>query len=52
MREKPNIYTAEMAREKAERARELAKDVVSRGDAAVRDTVKAVPIPKASGRER
>ena len=51
VREKLNIYKAEIAREKAERSKELAKDVVSRGIDAARDAVKAVPI-KVPGKER
>jgi hypothetical protein len=42
------MYRAEIAREKAERSRGLANDVVSRAA----DAVKAVPVPKAPGRER
>ena len=49
VREKLNLYKAEIAKEKAERARELAKDVVSKGIDAAKDVVKAVPLP---GRER
>lgn len=52
VREKLNIYKAEIAREKAERSKELAKDVVSRGIDAAREAAKAVPVPKAPGRER
>ena len=48
VREKLNLYKAEIAREKTERA----KDVVSKGIDAVRDAAKAVPIPKVPGRER
>ena len=51
VREKLNLYKAEIAREKAERAKELAKDVVSRGLDAAKDAAKAVPI-KVPGRER
>ena len=51
VREKLNLYKVEIAREKAERARELAKDVVSRGLDAAKDAAKAVPI-KVPGRER
>ena len=51
VREKLNLYKVEIAREKAERARELAKDVVSRGLDAAKDAAKAVPI-KVQGRER
>ena len=51
VREKLNIYKAEIAREKAERSKELAKDVVSRGIDAARDAAKAVPI-KVPGKER
>ena len=52
VREKLNMYKAEIAREKAEKARELAKDVVSKGLDAAKDAAKAVPIPKAPGRDR
>ena len=52
VREKLNIYKAEIARTKAEKARELAKDVVSKGLDAARDAAKAVPIPKVPGRDR
>ena len=52
VREKLNVYKAEIARTKAEKARELAKDVVSKGLDAARDAAKAVPIPKAPGRDR
>ncbi len=48
VREKLNLYKAEIAREKAE----LAKDVVSKGIEAVREAAKTVPIPKVSGRDR
>ena len=48
VREKLNVYRAEIAREKTERSRELANDVVSRAA----DAVKAAPVPKAPGRER
>ena len=48
VREKLNLYKAEIAREKAE----LAKDVVSKGIEAVREAAETVPIPKVSGRER
>ena len=51
VREKLNLYKAEIAREKAERAKELAKDVVSRGLDAAKDAAKAVPI-RVPGRER
>jgi len=51
VREKLNIYKAEIAREKAERTKELAKDVVSKGIDAARDAAKAVPI-KVPGKER
>ncbi len=51
VREKLNLYKAEIAREKAEKAKELAKDVVSRGIDAAKDAAKAVPI-KVPGRER
>ena len=43
------MYKAEIAREKAEKAKELARDVVSKGIDAAKDVVKAVPLP---GRER
>ena len=49
VREKLNLYKAEIAKEKAERASELTKDVVSKGVDAAKDVVKAVPLP---GRER
>ena len=49
VREKLNLYKAEIAKEKAERASEHAKDVVSKGIDAAKDVVKAVPLP---GRER
>ncbi len=49
VREKLNLYKAEIAKEKAERASELARDVVSKGVDAAKDVVKAVPLP---GRER
>ena len=49
VREKLNLYKAGIAKEKAERASELAKDVVSKGVDAAKDVVKAVPLP---GRER
>ena len=49
IREKLNLYKAEIAMEKAERASELARDVVSKGIDAAKDVVKAVPLP---GRER
>ena len=52
VREKLNIYKAEIARAKAEKSRELANDVVSRGLDAAKDAAKLVPIPKAPGRER
>ena len=52
VREKLNVYKAEIARTKAEKARELAKDVVSKGLDAARDAAKAVPIPKVPGRDR
>ena len=42
------MYKTEIAREKAERA----KDVVSKGIDAARDVVNAIPIPKAPGRDR
>ena len=45
VREKLKVYKAEIAAERAERA----KDVVSKGLDAARDVVKAVPIP---GRDR
>ena len=51
VREKLNLYKAEIARGKAEKAKELAKDVVSRGIDAAKDAAKAVPI-KVPGRER
>ena len=48
VREKLNLYKAEIAREKAE----LAKDVVSKGIEAAREAAKAVPISKVPGRDR
>ena len=51
VREKLNMYKAEIAREKAEKAKELAKDVVSKGLDAAKDAAKAVPI-KVPGRDR
>ena len=48
VREKLNLYKAEIAREKAE----LAKDVVSRGIEAAREAAKAVPAVKVPGRDR
>lgn len=48
VREKLNLYKTEIAKEKAE----LAKDVVSKGIEAAREAAKAVPIPKAPGRDR
>lgn len=49
VREKLTMYKAEIAREKAEKAKELARDVVSKGIDGAKDVVKAVPLP---GRER
>ena len=51
VREKLNLYKAEIVSEKAERAKELAKDVVSRGLDVAKDAAKAVPI-RVQGRER
>ena len=48
VREKLNLYKAEIAKEKAE----LVKDVVSKGIEAAREAAKAVPIPKVPGRDR
>ena len=48
VREKLNLYKAEIAKEKAE----LAKNVVSKGVEAAREAAKAVPIPKVPGRDR
>ena len=48
VREKLNMYKAEIAREKAE----LAKDVVSKGIEAAREAAKAVPAVKVPGRDR
>ena len=48
VRDKLNMYKTEIAREKAE----LAKDVVSKGIEAAHEAAKAVPIPKVSGRDR
>ena len=47
-----NAYKADIARKKNERAKDLANDMVSKGIDAARDIVNAVPIPKASGRDR
>ncbi|MBQ9075912.1 MAG: PcfB family protein [Mogibacterium sp.] len=52
VREKLNEYKAEIARNRSERTRELAKDMVSGGLDAARDAAKAVPIPKAPGKDR
>jgi len=52
VREKLEGYKAEIVAEKAGKARELAKDVVSKGVDAVRDAANAVPLPRASGKER
>ena len=52
VREKLIAYRVEAAIAKAERAKERAKDVVSRGVDAAKDVAHAVPIPKAPGRER
>ena len=52
VREKLNVYKAEIAREKTDKARDLAKDMVSKGIDAARDIVNAAPIPKAPGRDR
>ena len=52
VREKLNIYKAESTRAKAEKSRELANDVVSRGLDAAKDAAKLVPVPRAPGRER
>ena len=52
VREKMNAYKADIARKKNERAKDLANDMVSKGIDAARDIVNAVPIPKASGRDR
>ena len=48
VREKLSLYKAEIAREKAE----LAKDVVSKGIEAAREAVKMVPAVKVPGRDR
>ena len=48
VREKLNLYKAEIAKEKAE----LAKDVVSKGLEAAKEVAKSVPIPKVPGRDR
>ena len=52
VREKLNLYKIEIAREKAEKVKELAKDVVSKGIDKAKEAGKAVPIPKAPGRNR
>ena len=52
VREKLEGYKADIAREKSEKSRELAKDVVSKGIDAARDAAKAVPVPKTPRRER
>ena len=48
VKEKLEVYKAEIALAKRERA----KDVVSRGIEAAKDAAKAVPIPRAPGKER
>ena len=48
VREKLEAYKAEIVLEK----REKAKDLVSKGLDAARDAARAVPIPKAPGKER
>ena len=48
VREKLEVYKAEIALAKRERA----KDVVSKGIEAAKDAAKAVPIPRAPGKER
>jgi len=52
VKEKLEVYKAEIAREKAEKAKQLAKDVVSKGVDAAKEAAKAVPVPKAPGRDR
>lgn len=52
VREKLEGYRTEILREKAERGKELAKDMVSKGIDAARDAVKAVSGKKAPGKER
>ena len=52
VREKLNLYKAEIAKEKVERAKEQARDVVSKGIDKAKEAGKAVPIPKAPGRNR
>ena len=48
VKEKLEVYKAEIALEKKEKEREL----VSKGIDAVKDAVSAVPVPKAPGKER
>ena len=52
VREKLEGYKAEIALARAERDRELAKDMVSKGLDAARGAAKAVPVPRAPGKER
>ena len=52
VKEKLEEYKAEIAREKAAKSKELAKDVVSKGIEAAHDAAKAVPMPRAPGRDR
>ena len=52
VREKLEGYKEEIAMGKAEKARELAKDMVSKGIDAAREAARAVPVPKAPGKER
>jgi len=52
VREKLSMYKAEIVREKAAKSKELAKDVVSKGIEAAHDAAKAVPMPRAPGRDR
>ena len=48
VKEKLEVYKAEIALEKKEKEKEL----VSKGIDAVKDVVRAVPVPKAPGKER
>ncbi len=52
VREKLEGYKEEIARSKAEKAKELAKDMVSKGIDAAREAARAVPVPKTPGKER
>jgi len=52
VREKLEGYKEEIARSKTEKAKELAKDMVSKGIDAAREAAREVPVPKAPGKER